>query len=89
MGSFEVCWRRAVRILWTTRKTNKFVLEKIKPETMQNTAGGKNGKTEVANCGNVMRRQGSVEMLIILGKIKGSRKRGRPIMRWIESIKKP
>ena len=36
---------------------------------------------------SIMRRQGSLEKKIKLEKVKGSRKRGRPNMRWIDSIK--
>ena len=34
-----------------------------------------------------MRRQGSLAKTIMLGKVEGSRKRGAPNMRWIDSIK--
>ena len=37
--------------------------------------------------GRIMRRQDSLEKTIMLGKVEGSRKRGRPNMRWIDSTK--
>ena len=43
IDSFEIwCWRRALWLSWTTRKTNKWVLEQINPETFWR----QNGKTE-------------------------------------------
>ena len=37
--------------------------------------------------GHIMRRQDSLEKTKMLAKAEGSRKRGRPNMRWIDSIK--
>ena len=37
----------------------------------------------------IMRRQDSLEKTITLRKIEGSKKRERPNLRWIDSIKKP
>ena len=36
---------------------------------------------------HIMRRQGSLEKTVMLGKVKGIRKRGKPNMRWTEAIK--
>ena len=36
---------------------------------------------------HLLGRQGSLEKTMILGKIEGSRRRGRPNMRWMTSIK--
>ena len=44
-------------------------------------------KPRLSNFGHFMRRQDSLEKTIMLGKVEGSRKRGRPNMRWIDSIK--
>ena len=37
--------------------------------------------------GHIMRKQDSLEKTIMLGKLEGSRKRGRPVMRWTETVK--
>lgn len=39
--------------------------------------------------GHVMRRHDSLEMIIMLGKVAGNRKRGRQNIKWIDSIKEP
>ena len=44
-------------------------------------------KLELYYFRHIMRRQGSLEKLIMLGKIEGSRKGGRPNVRWIDSTK--
>ena len=85
IDSFEIwCWRRALWILWTARKVNKWVLEQIKPELLLEA---KMIKLRLSYFGHIMRRQDSLEKTIMLGKVEGSRKRGRPNMRWIDSIK--
>ena len=43
-------------------------------------------RSELSYFGHIMRRQGSLEKTIMLGKTEGSRKRGRPHMRWIDFI---
>ena len=65
---------------------NKWVLEQIKPEL---SLGAKMIKLRLSYFGHIMRRQDSLEKTIMLGKVEGSRKRGRPNMRWIDSFKKP
>ena len=63
---------------------NKWVLEQIKPEL---SLEAKMIKLRLSYFGHIMRRQDSLEKTIMLGKVEGSRKRGRPNMRWIDSIK--
>ena len=36
--------------------------------------------------GNLMQRANSLEKTLMLGKIEGGRKRGRQMMRWLDSI---
>ena len=43
-------------------------------------------KLKLQYFGYVMRRAGSFEMTLILGKIEGRRKRGRQRMRWLDGI---
>lgn len=64
-------WRRALQILWTTKKTNKWVPEKIKPKT---SLEAKMTRLKLSYLGHIVRRQGSLGKTIILGKkIVGSR----------------
>lgn len=62
---------------------NKCVLEKIKPETLLEAMD----KTEAVLFGAHHERYGSLKKIIMLGKIEGGRKRGRPNMKCIDSIK--
>lgn len=45
-------------------------------------------KPKLSYFGHILRRQGYLKKTIMLRKTKGSRKRGRPNMRWIDFIKK-
>lgn len=66
MDSFEIwCWRRAVQRPRTTRRTNKWVLEQIKPETLLEA---KMTELKLVYSGHIMRRQRSLEKTIRLGK---------------------
>ena len=69
---------------WTVRKMDKWVLEQINPEQLEEA---KMIKLRLSYFGHIMRRQDSLEKTIMLGRAEGSRKRGRPNMRWIDSIK--
>mgnify|MGYP006951424300 CR=1 FL=1 len=60
------------------------VLEQNKPETSLKT---KLTKQKWSYFGHIMRTQGSLEKTVILGKTESSRKRGKPNMRWTDSIK--
>ena len=42
-------------------------------------------KLRLSYFGNIKKRQGSLEKTIMLGKVEGSRKRGRPNIRWTDS----
>lgn len=71
--SFEKQYcRRALRVPWTTRKMNKWVLEPSKPETSLET---KVTTLKLSFFGHITKKQGSLEKTIMVGKIEGSRKR--------------
>ena len=63
---------------------NKWVIEQIKPET---SLEAKMTEVKMPYFGHIMRRHASLEKTIVLGKIGGSKKTGRPTMRWIGSMK--
>ena len=43
-------------------------------------------KVKLQYFGHLMRRADSLEKTLMLGKIEGSRRRGRPRMRWLDGI---
>ena len=43
-------------------------------------------KLKLQYFGHLMRRADSLEKTLVLGKIEGSRRRGRPRMRWLDGI---
>ena len=81
---FELwCWRRLLRIPWTTRRSNKSILEEINPEyslerLMLNL--------KFQYFGHLMQRADSLGKILSLGKIEGRRRRGQQRMRWFDDI---
>ena len=43
-------------------------------------------KLKLQYCGHLMQRTDSLEKTLMLGKIKGGRRRGRQRMRWVDGI---
>ena len=79
------CWRRLLRVPWTTRRSNQSILKEIKPE---NSLEGLNLKLKLQYFGHLMRRTDSFGKTLMLGKIEGRRRRGRERMRWLDGITK-
>ena len=69
---------------WIARKKNKWVPEQINPEQ---SLEAKMTKLRLSYFGHIKRRQDLLEKTIMLGNVEGCRRRGRPNMKWIESIK--
>ena len=85
IDSFEIwCWRRALRIPWTARKMNKWVLEQINPEL---SLEAKNDKTEVVLLWVYQEKAAFFGKDDNVGKNRRQKNRGKPNMRWIDSIK--
>ena len=81
--AFELwCWRRLLRVPWTTRRANQSILKEISPEY---SLEGMMLKLELQYFGHLMRRTYSSEKTLLLGKIEGGR-RGRQRMRWLDGI---
>ena len=59
------------------------MLKKISPEY---SLEGLMLKLQLQSFGHLMRRTDSFEKTLMLGKIKGRRRRGRQRMRWLDSI---
>ena len=82
--AFELwCWRRLLRVPWTTRRSNQSILKEISPEC---SLEGLMLKLKLQYYGHLMRRTDSFEKTLMLGKIKGGRRRGWQRMRWLDGI---
>ena len=85
--AFELwCWRRLLRVPWTTRRSNQSILKKISPEY---SLEGLMLKLKLQYFGHLMRRADSFENTLMLGKIEGGRRRGWQRMRWLDGITDP
>ena len=78
IDTFELwCWRRLLRVPWTARRSNQSVLRKSTLNIhWKNWCWSSN--TLAIWC--------EVEKTLILGKIKGRRRRARQRMRWLDGI---
>ena len=84
IDAFELwCWRRLLRVPWTTRRSNQSIQKEINPEC---SLEGLMLKLKLWYLGHLMWRSGSLEKTPILGKIEGRRRRGRQRMRWLDGI---
>ena len=69
----QLCWRRLLRVPWTAKRSNQFILKEISPEY---SLEGLMRKLKLQYFGHLMRRTDSFEKTLMLGKIKGGRRRG-------------
>ena len=84
IDAFELwCWRRLLRVPWTTRRSNQSILKEISPEC---SLEGLILKLKLQYFGHLMRRAVSFEKTLMLGKIEGRRRRERQRMRWLGGI---
>ena len=84
IDAFELwCWRRLLRVPWTVRRSNQFILKEISPEY---SLEGLMLKLKLQYFGHLMRRTDSLEKTLMLGKTEGRRRRGWQRMRWLECI---
>ena len=84
IDAFELwCWRRLVRVPWTAWRSNPSILKEISPEY---SLEGLMPKLKLQYFGHLMQRTDSLEKTLMLGKIEGSRRRGRQRMRWLDGI---
>ena len=82
IDAFELwCWRRVLRVSWTQRKTNTWIIENIKPEW---TLESRVPTAALSYFGHVVRAGG---MDVMLGRMNGARRRGRPRQRWLDTLK--
>ena len=84
IDAFELwCWRRLLRVPWTARRSNQFILKNISPEC---SLEGLMLKLKLQYFGHLTRRVDSLEKTLMLGGIGGRRTRGRQRMRWLDGI---
>ena len=84
IDAFELwCWRRLLRVPWTARISNQSILKEISPGC---SLKGLMLKLKLQYLGHLMRRADSFEKTLMLGKIKGRRRRGWRKMRWLDGI---
>ena len=84
IDAFELwCWRRLLRVPWTARRSNQYILKEISPWI---SLEGMMLKLKLQYFGHLMRRVDSLDKTLMLGGIGGRRRRGRPRMRWLDGI---
>ena len=72
-----------MRVPWTARRSSQSILKEISPEY---SLEGLVLKLKIQYFGHLMQRTNSLDKTLILGKIKGRRKRGQQRMRWLDDI---
>ena len=84
IDTFELwCWRRLLRVPWTAKRSNQSSLNEIIPGC---SLEGLMLKLKLQYFGHLMWRADSFEKTLMLGKIKGRRRRGQQRMRWLDGI---
>ena len=84
IDAFELwCWRRLLRVLWTARRSNQSILKEISPGC---SLEGLLLKLKLQYLGHLMQRVDSLEKTLMLGGIRGRRRRRRQRMRWLDGI---
>ena len=84
IGAFELwCWRRLLRVPWTSRRSNQSILKEISPGC---SLEGLMLKLKLQYFGHLMQRVDSLEKTLMLGGIEGRRRSGWQKMRWLDGI---
>ena len=84
--AFEMsCWRRLLRVPWTTRRSKQSIPRKINPKY---SLEGLLLKLKLQYFGHLMWTTDSLEKTLMLGKIEGKRKREPQRMKWLDGITK-
>ena len=83
IDAFELwCWRGLLRVPWTARRLNQFILKEISPEYHWKDWCWSWSSNTLATWFEEL----SLEKILILGKIESKRGRGRQRMRWLDGI---
>ena len=84
INAFELwCCRRLLRVPWTAKRSNQFILKEI---SLGCSLEGIMLKLKSQYFGQHMRRVDSFEKTLMLGGIAGRRRRGQQRMRWLDGI---
>ena len=84
IDAFELwCWRRLLRVSWTSRRSNQSVLKEISPRC---SLEGIMLKQKLQYFGHLMRGVDSLEKTLMLEGIGGRKKSGRQRMIWLDGI---
>ena len=83
IDAFELLWRRLLRVPWTARRSNQSILKETSPGC---ALEGLMLKLKLQYFGRLMGRVDSLEKTLVLGEIRGRRRRGRQRMRWLDGI---
>ena len=74
IDAFELwCWRRYLRVPWSARRYNQYLLKEISPGC---SLEGLMLKLKLQYFGHLMQRADSLEKTLMLGRIEGRRRRG-------------
>ena len=76
-------WRRLLRVPWTARRSNRFILKEI---SLGISLKGMMLKLKLQYFGHLMQRVDSLEKTLMLGGIGGRRRRGWQRVRWLDGI---
>ena len=84
IDAFELWyWRRLLRAPWTARRSSQSTLKEINPGI---SLEGMMLKLKLQYFGHLRRRVDSLEKTLMLGGIRGRKRRGRQRMRWLDGI---
>ena len=84
IDAFELwCWKRLLRVPWTARRSNQYILKEISPGI---SLQGMMLKLKIQYFGHLMRRVDSLEKTLILGAIEGRRSSRQQRMRRLDGI---
>ena len=84
IDDFELwCWRRLLRVPWTARRSNQSILKETGPGC---SLEGLMLRLKLRYFGHLMWRVDSLEKTLMLGGIRGRRRKGKQRMRWLDGI---
>ena len=83
IGAFELWyWRRLLKVPWTARRSNQSILKEISPGC---SLEGLMLMLKLQYFSHLMWRADSFEKTLMLGKIKGRRRRGWQRVKWLDA----
>ena len=72
IDAFELCWRRLLKVPWTASRSNQSILKEISPDIFIRRT---DDEAKLQYFGRLMLRTDSLEKILMLGKIEGSKRR--------------